>query len=54
MMSYKTQIALVDKTRAGRNINIDICSCSNFNTSVGIGSALTYSYCVEYLLTGLF
>ena len=52
MMSYKTPNALVIRTRAGRNINIDICSCSNFNTSVEIGSA--YSYCVEYLLTGLF
>ena len=54
MMSYKTPNALVVRTRAGRNINIDICSCFDLNTSVEIGSALMYSYCVEYLLTGLF
>lgn len=53
-MSYKAQIALVFQTRAGRNINIDICSCFDLNTSVEIGSALMYSYCVEYLLTRLF
>ena len=53
-MSYKTQIALVVKTRAGRNININNHLTSVFNTSSEIGSALTYSYCVEYLLTEIF
>ena len=50
-MSYKTEHALVRDTRAGRNTNVD---SSFFNTSVEIGSALMYSYCVKYLLTGLF
>ena len=53
-MSYKAQIALVVKTRAGCNININNVLSFVFNTSSEIGSALMYSYCVEYLLTGLF
>ena len=55
MMSYETQTALVDWTRAGCNINI-INNLLNFvfNTSLEIGSALMYSYCVEYLLTEIF
>ena len=54
MMYYKTQIALVNETRAGCNININTRFCFVFNTSLEMGSALMYSYCVEYLLTKLF
>lgn len=53
-MSYETQTALVDKTRAGCNININSLLIAVFNTSSEIGSALMYSYCVEYLLTEIF
>ena len=49
-MSYKTEHALVCDTRAGRNTNVDFVS----NTSLEIGSALMYSYCVKYLLTEIF
>lgn len=53
-MSYKAQIALVVETRAGCNININSLLIAVFDTSIEIGSALMYSYCVEYLLTKLF
>ena len=53
-MSYKTQTALVDQTRAGCNININSLLIAVFDTSVETGSALIYSYCVEYLLTKVF
>lgn len=53
-MSLKNRYALVSDTRAGRNINVDKLSSFVFNTSVEIGSALIYSYCVKYLLTELF
>lgn len=53
-MSYKAQIALVFETRAGCNININNHLTSVSNTSLETGSALMYSYCVEYLLTELF
>lgn len=49
-MSYKTEHALVCDTRAGRNTNILL----RFDTSVEIGSAFMYLYCVKYLLTGIF
>ena len=53
MMSYKTQLALVDETRAGCNININSLLIAVFSTSVETGSVM-YSYCVEYLLTEIF
>ena len=53
-MSYKTKRALVFDTRAGRNTNVDNCYTFVFNTSLEIGSALMYSYCVKYLLTESF
>ena len=53
MMSYKTQLALVDQTRAGCNININSLLIAVFSTSVETGSVM-YSYCVEYLLTEVF
>ncbi len=53
-MSLKNRYALVRATRAGRNINVDNSSSFVFNTSVEIGSAFAYSYCVKYLLTGIF
>ena len=49
-MSLKNRYALVRNTRAGRNINVNLV----LNTSVEIGSAFVYSYCVKYLLTGIF
>ena len=49
-MSFKCENALVRNTRAGCNTNGTFVSV--FNTSVEIGSA--HSYCVKYLLTGLF
>ena len=51
-MSLKNKNALASPTRTGRNINVDNCSTFVLNTSVEIGSA--YSYCVKYLLTGIF
>ena len=54
MMSYETRIALVFQTRAGCNININTSFGFVFNTSLEIGSALMYLYCVEYLLTEIF
>ena len=51
-MSLKNRYALVSDTRAGCNININNVFSFVFNTSVEIGSA--YSYCVKYLLTGIF
>lgn len=53
-MSLKNRYALVSDTRAGRNINVDNCSTFVLNTSLEIGSAFVYSYCVKYLLTGIF
>lgn len=53
-MSFKILNALAT-TRAGRNINIESFALTFvFNTSVEIGSALIYSYCVKYLLTRVF
>lgn len=49
-MSYKTEHALVCDTRAGRNTNF----LHRFDTSIEIGSAFMYSYCVKYLLTESF
>ena len=53
-MSLKNKNALASPTRTGRNINVDKLSSFVFNTSVEIGSAFAYSYCVKYLLTGIF
>ena len=53
-MSLKNNIALVSQTKAGRNINVRIFLLLVFYTSVEIGSAIDNSYCVKYLLTGLF
>ncbi len=53
-MSFRNEYALVRYTRAGRNINVDNCSTFVLNTSLEIGSAFVYSYCVKYLLTGIF
>ena len=53
-MSLKNECALVSDTRAGRNTNLDNLSTFVFHTSLEIGSALMYSYCVKYLLTESF
>ena len=52
-MSNKTKHALVGTLGRGRNTNINSI-CSVFCTSIEIESAFVYSYCVKYLLTGLF
>ena len=51
-MSLRNEYALVRYTRAGCNINVYKLSTFVLNTSVEIGSA--HSYCVKYLLTGIF
>ena len=51
-MSNKKNFALVNETKAGRNINNN--TFSFVITSLEIGSAIDNSYCVKYLLTGLF
>ena len=51
-MSNKKNFALVNETKAGRNINVNIFP---FNFAfLEIGNAIDNSYCVKYLLTGLF
>ena len=51
-MFNKKNFALVNETKAGRNINVSIFP---FNFAfLEIGNAIDNLYCVKYLLTGLF